>query len=333
MGRFSKYGSRNVVLIFNIGTCKMELSIIIVNYKTPILTHRCIESIYQSKTSFNFEIIVVDNFSQDDSEKIITKDFPEVKWINNTYNAGFGRANNLGVSYAKGDVILFLNSDAKVEADTLEISYKTLLQNKDIGILSCQILNEDGSKQNYTNLIASYKKKLERNILLDYLGLTNFKFKNNAVMGSFMMLRKDIFIKIGGFDPDFFMYSEEIELCNRFLKNKLNISVIDTVSIIHQNGGSTSDRTWANRQSYLSEALLFFKVHGFVGFIFFHIILQFNFITNFIFMWFLNSQYRVDYIKDLKNYTIVLSNSLKIPLLFHRKIGNGTRLLKYEMKK
>ena len=90
------------------------LSIVIVNYRTPELTIRCIESVYAT-TKTQFEIIVVDNASGDDSRDRICSSFGDVVWIQNEVNDGFGRSNNIGVSKAKGKYILLLNSDMILE--------------------------------------------------------------------------------------------------------------------------------------------------------------------------------------------------------------------------
>lgn len=306
----------------------VDISIVVINYKTSSLTLRCLESVFSSEITASYEVLVVDNNSNDDSKKIITEKFRNVVWIQNDYNAGFGRANNLGISIAKGKHILLLNSDLIVNKDTIQSCYTHILKDKKIGILSSVILNPDGSIQNYTSTIASYRKILERNILVDYLKKTKYQYKLEAVMGSFMMFEKETFIEVGMFDPEFFMYSEEIDLCDRYAKKGYKIEVLETAYVYHDNGGSTSDRTWANRQSYLSSALLFLKVRGYIGFILFHLLLIFNYITNFFLMWFIDKQYRKDYWNDLNNYLSNFLTYFKIPFLYTTNIGSGKRMLK-----
>ena len=89
---------------------QVELSIIIINYKTPTLTLQCLESIYSNTTNVKFEVIVVDNFSEDNIFDLIRRKFPETKCIQMNYNSGFARANNVGIKESCGDYILFLNS-------------------------------------------------------------------------------------------------------------------------------------------------------------------------------------------------------------------------------
>ncbi|MEY4860818.1 MAG: hypothetical protein RL059_517 [Bacteroidota bacterium] len=104
----------------------LDLSIIIVNYKTPSITVDCIESIYKQNSTLNFEIIVVDNDSQDNSETFVTEKFSEVIWINNHSNEGFGRANNIGIKKSKGEFILLLNSDTIIIDNAIQTALSRL---------------------------------------------------------------------------------------------------------------------------------------------------------------------------------------------------------------
>jgi GT2 family glycosyltransferase len=130
------------------------------------------------------------------------------------------------------------------------------------------------------------------------------------------------------FDPDFFMYSEEVELCYRINKKyKYTIEISPEINIIHKNGGSTSDRSWANKQSYLSSALLFFKIRGHFGYLLYHCLILINVFTNFFAMWLLNKAYRKDYWKDLSYYFYSCKQYILLPLKYKRKIGSGKNLL------
>src|SRR5690554_249484 len=284
----------------------MQLSIIIINYKTPDLTSRCIDSIYKSDISFPFEIIVVDNDSQDESEKIITSQFKDVKWIQSNYNSGFGRANNMGLKEAKGKYILFLNSDMILRENTLNICFSEIEANEKIGVLSCVLYNEDGSLQRSKFFhVANFKEILKRNLLIDKL----YKIKEKelkAVIGAFMFMPKKVLDKVGGFDPDFFMYSEELELCKRIRNAGYTISQTEKTSAIHKHGGSTTDSIWSIKQKFISNLLLYRKINGFLGYLLFNIIFVFNSITNFFLMWLLDSNYRKGYWNEQNLYIFSL---------------------------
>jgi len=305
----------------------MNLSIIIVNYKTPELTLRCIKSIFDTVESIDFEIIVVDNNSQDNSKEIIKNNFSEIIWINNFKNEGFGRANNIGIKRAKGCYILLLNSDIIVLQNTIEKSFHYITQNKKNGVLGCQLINEDGSIQKSTYFyIAEYKGLLEKNLFYSYL-IKN-KHSVRGIMGAFMLIPKRVLQEVGLFDPDFFMYSEEMELCYRIAAKGYRIIYFDKEKVIHIHGASSDNKILAIRQNYLSNALLFLKVRGYWGYFLYHFIFILNNLFNFIGMWFVNKNYRKNYWQEQKNYFSNFVYYIKIPIFFTRKQGNGTRQLR-----
>jgi len=306
----------------------MHLTIIIINYKTTNLVIKCISSIKNTLGDLiDSEVLIVDNNSQDNSEEIITKVFPEVIWINNPTNEGFGRANNIGIKAAKGEYVLLLNSDVIVLPGTIEKCLEALKEDQQIGVLGCKLLNEDGSEQKSTFTIASFAHLLNQNLLIDKL----FKLKepkDQAIMGSFMLFPKKVLDEVGGFDPDFFMYSEELELCNRVLKAGYKIEQENSVAVIHEHGGSTLNKTWSIQQRFLSNALLFYKIHGFCGYFAYHGIYITNIITNFSLMWFLDSNYRKSFFTESKLYFSNCFYYIAIPLKFKRRMENGKRILK-----
>ena len=129
---------------------EIELSIIIVNYKTAELTINCIDSIFKNEVGLNFEIIIVDNFSEDNSLEIISKKFKDVICIQMDYNSGFARANNEGIKKSNGKNILFLNSDTTILDDVLSKSikkYEELKKEYKIGLFGCKLLNRDKTTQ------------------------------------------------------------------------------------------------------------------------------------------------------------------------------------------
>jgi GT2 family glycosyltransferase len=124
-----------------------DLSIIIVNYNTKRLLFDCIKSIYESKSSLDFEIIVIDNNSDDGSEILVRDGFPEVSLIKNKVNRGFAAANNQGLKMMKGQYGLLLNPDTVVLDNAFSKMVEFMEAHKNIGILGCKILNPDGTLQ------------------------------------------------------------------------------------------------------------------------------------------------------------------------------------------
>lgn len=308
----------------------VELSIIIVNYRTPDLTTRCIESIYAT-TRCCFEIIVVDNASGDDSKERICAAFPDVIWVQNNANEGFGRANNLGVQHAKGEYLLLLNSDMVMQESTIDFCLEQIKKDDRIAAYTCKLLNIDGSTQNNLSKdIVDLKRNLNNNIVfVKIFGEVPVKVtKIRAIMGAFMLMRKSVFWEFGGFDPDFFMYFEEIDLCRRMLESgKYYFDHTAAVSAIHKHEGSSTGKLWNRRQRILSESLMVYKMYGYSGFAFYHFI-QFNTVISNLIVSIFIKKYRETSLLHFKAYMKNFPKNIVLPLCYSRKMGTGKRLLK-----
>lgn len=314
------------------GSSDIVLSVVVINYKTPTLTIKCLESVYGSTFKYPFEVLVIDNDSQDSSKEQIVAAFPQIKWIQNTYNAGFGRANNLAIESAEGSIILLLNSDVILLADTLEIAVDEFKKKKPV-VLGCQLMYPDGSPQNSKYFdVATIYSVLRKNLVVDYLFKPKAKHLN-GVMGSFMMFRKDHFQAVGGFDPDFFMYAEELDLCKRMIKKfGASISVCEEARAFHIHGASSSNEEWKHRQAMTSNSLLYLKQGGIVNFLALHWVLIFNQVTSFLLLWKMDKQFRADYWKEVRFYWKNRSEFARIPLNYSSKMGSKTgQFLKVEL--
>lgn len=248
----------------------MELSITILNYKTIDLTISCINSIIeQYKKELDedkFEIIVVDNNSEDGSFEALSKLMPEVtnlKVIESKENLGFGKGCNLGASKAKGEFLLFLNSDTEIKDQGFIKMVNFLSQNKNIGILGGKLKNPDGTSQ-----LSCGKFYSPFNLFIVLLGfnkLFNLRESPNVikkvdwVSGACFMIRKDIFNKVNGFEKDFFMYIEDMELCFRVKKKGFLTYFYPNIMFFHKELGS-SNKTFAIVNIYKG-ILIFYKKH------------------------------------------------------------------------
>lgn len=219
------------------------VSIIILSYNTKDLLENCLKSVYERIRGVSFEIIVVDNASQDSSAEMVKSKFPKVNLLRNTENVGFGKAVNLGVLSAKGEHLLFLNSDAEVNVIDLDKMCQLFNDHK-IGIIGGEILNTDGSAQRSFGNFYSLK---DVSIMLfgrekTELLLQNAKTKKKVdwVSGGFMLARRDIFQQLNGFDENLFMYIEDMELCFRAQKKGYEIWFFPQASITHIGQGSSS---------------------------------------------------------------------------------------------
>lgn len=250
----------------------MKLSIVTLNYNKANLTLDCIASLYKIyKNAFEeneVECIVVDNKSQDDSVEKIASAIKEQHYKNiiltpNKENAGFGAGNNVGVGKAKGTYIVFLNNDTIVQDDGLLKMLAYIDAHKEVGILGGQLRNEDGSLQPSVGMFYTLPY-----VVLLLLGMQRFGILDKSpktiekvdwVKGGLLMMRKDVFEKLGGFDEKIFMYTEDMELCFRAQKAGYNSYFYPDVKIVHKEHGSTN-RTFAIVNIY-KNLPYFYKKH------------------------------------------------------------------------
>ena len=211
----------------------MDLSIIIVNYNVKEFLQNLIHSIYKAAQKITFEIIVIDNASNDGSVEFIRDKFPDVKIFANDKNLGFSKANNIGLKAALGKYLLLINPDTLVSEDTFDKMIRFFNDNPDAGLAGCKILNPDGSLQlacrrsfpgpwtsfcKVTGLSTMFpKSRLFARYNLTYLN-EDQTYEVDAISGSFMMFPREIYEKIGGLDEQFFMYGEDLDFCYRVQK-------------------------------------------------------------------------------------------------------------------
>jgi len=226
----------------------MQLSVIIVSYNAKYFLELCLLSVKEAIKKLDAEIIVVDNASSDDNCQLIKDKFNEVILIANKQNIGFAKANNLGVSKAKGDYILILNPDTVVAEDTFTncLSYiKTL---KKPGAIGVKLIDGSGcflheSKRNIPTPLITFNKMLDiqskKHAYYAQHISENETAKVAVLVGAFMFLKRQTYLELGGFDPDYFMYGEDIDLSYKLLKNGYQNYYLGSSSIIHFKGEST----------------------------------------------------------------------------------------------
>jgi GT2 family glycosyltransferase len=231
-----------------------DISIVIVNYNVKDYLYKCLNSIIASTGNLKVQTIVVDNNSQDGSVEFLSKKFNFVDFIPLNDNIGFGRANNIGIEKAFGKYLLILNPDTILQDDTLNIMYGFMENNPQTAISTCKVLNSDGSFQSacrrgfpspFTSFCKLFglqslfpKSKTFGKYNMTYLPIDQ-TYNIDAVIGAFMFCRTDIIKQIGGFDKDFFMYGEDLDLCYRVNKAGYFITYYPATSIIHFKGESS----------------------------------------------------------------------------------------------
>lgn len=252
------------------------------NYKTPKLLDACIASVYKFTKGCDFEILVVDNHSEDESEFLIKKNYPTVQWLEMGYNAGFGRANNYGIEHAKGDYTLLLNSDTELFEDAISKTldhYKELERiHQKVGLVGCQIKHQDGRLQPSCNYYwAGLREVIEEHpigikILQHWLKIPKLRSINKydklntnheiTWLGvPFALIRSSV-IKNDKFDPQFFMYSEDEELNYRLSKKGFKHFFFAETGVYHHIGASSNGNVKRDKQILISKFLFIYKSYS-----------------------------------------------------------------------
>lgn len=270
---------------------KMKLSIIIVNYNTYTLTKHTIDSVLEKKLPFEYEIMLVDNASMDDSMVKLQEDYKDIiregllKVTLNDANLGFAKANNIGMRKSKGEYILLLNSDTYVVEDCLQqcmqyiehYNTEAVIQGENkckIGALGCKVILPDGTldhacKRGFPTPRASlyYFLKLHKRDKVKYGLYDALHLDENEVgevdclMGAFMLMPRHVLDQVGLLDEDFFMYGEDIDLCYRIKEGGHKIMYYPEASIIHYKGGSSKKRRTKVIYDFHNAMWIFYKKH------------------------------------------------------------------------
>lgn len=264
--------------------CDFDISILIVNYNTAHLLDEMFGSLYRSIfPGLKVQVIVVDNASADDSVDLLRSHYPDVKMIVNEVNVGFGRANNQGVPYIQGRYVLLLNTDAFVAPDTLAKTIAYMDTHSNCGVLGVKLVGRDGELQPSCRYFPT-----PWNMFLTLTGLSRvFKTARlvdspswdcNAVTqcdwvpGCYFLIRREVIDQVGLFDPRYFLYSEEVDLCRSVKNAGWDVTYYPETSVVHLGGESaksdsvisTGGRQVVALQAE-SELLYFRKYHGVFG--------------------------------------------------------------------
>ena len=249
----------------------MQLSVIILNYNVRFFLEQCILSVQKALQGIDGEIIVIDNHSSDDSCAMMKKLFPSVTLIENKENLGFPKGNNIGVAQAKGEYVCILNPDTVVAEDTFAKILAFAKTKTNLGIVGCKLIDGTGaflpeSKRAvptpwvaFTKIFGLYKIFSNNTLFNRYYAqhLTpNQTGKVDILVGAFMVLKRELYNEIGGFDENCFMYSDDIDLSYMALQRGKENYYFHETTVIHYKGESTvRDGTYMKR---FQEAMNFF---------------------------------------------------------------------------
>ncbi len=248
----------------------IALSVVVVNYNVRYFLEQCILSVQNATKNMSSEIIVVDNNSKDESCTMLKEKFPEVIVIENKINVGFSTANNQGVDKAKGKWILILNPDTVLAEDTLIELQKFTLQKENIGAVTVKFIDGSGnflpeSKRGIPTPKVAFGKlfgfpKRAKNAYYASHINENEIGKVPVLCGAFMYVKKDIYQQVNGFDQDYFMYGEDIDLSYKIEKQGYSNYYFGKAKIIHYKGESTvKNKEYLKR--FYGAMEIFYKKH------------------------------------------------------------------------
>lgn len=255
----------------------MDISIIIINYRTPQLIINCLSSIYEYTTHVTFEIIIVDNDPENGGGQLVKDRFPDIKWIDMPYNAGFGRANNAGMAIASGNYFLILNADTLVTDNVIERCFNRLNDRRDIIACGAMQYYENGEPMPFYQSFNDFRRtffivppgKCIDKLMHQLYPEPQYKDPDQYdwLVGAFIMVRKEGYQQTKGFSEDFFMYGEDVEWSGRL--GKLGkLCYFKDCHFIHLENNNPFRRTnisWINRfstQMQVSNLLWLRKQYG-----------------------------------------------------------------------
>lgn len=227
----------------------MDLSIVIVNWRTRDFLAECLNSVFSSNLDRNVEVLVVDNCSNDGSAELINEQFPDVRLIVNSTNVGFARANNQAIIKTSGKNILLLNPDTILKNDAINLMVDYLALDPGAGVVGPRLLNPDGTLQVSAFPEPTLPREFWRMFHLDevhhYAEYPMNEWSIEAakevdvLMGACFLVRRKVLDQVGLLDGDFFVYSEEVDLCTRIREFGWRLIWLPTAEVIHFGGQST----------------------------------------------------------------------------------------------
>ena len=242
----------------------MDFSVIILNFNTKKITDDCLESIFRNCDLKNSEVILVDNNSSDGSVDFFREKYQsKISLIVNKKNYGFGKGNNIGARVAKGKYLLFLNSDTLIASDIFQKAKNVFDGRTEVAVLAPRLILSNGKMQNYAfgsfpnffRIILSKFKKTKK--------FSNSFFFCDWISGAAMFAKSDIFRKVQGFDEDYFMYFEDIDLCKRIKNLDYKVAVEPAMEIRHLVAASSGDKSHLKDLYFFSQDLFFQKHYGY----------------------------------------------------------------------
>lgn len=236
----------------------MDLSIVILTYKSKGLLKQCLRNIERLRVSYTYEVIVVDNDSRDGVEQLVAEQFPRVRFIQSGANRGFGAGMNIGLTAAQGEYRLILNPDIAILSNELERMIAYLRDHPAVGVLGPKLVNPDSSLQytcfNFPTILTPFyrrsflgklpwgRKKLDRYLMSWWDHATNRDV--DWLLGACLLMPATALAKVGLFDERFFMYFEDIDLCRRMWEQGYRVVYFADAEIVHYHQRTSAETAW-----------------------------------------------------------------------------------------
>ncbi|OIO45510.1 MAG: hypothetical protein AUJ28_04120 [Parcubacteria group bacterium CG1_02_37_51] len=250
-----------------------KFSIIIVSWNVATYLDQCLASLFKY-CYFDYEIIVIDNNSSDQTVALIKEKYPTVKLIVNEVNQGFAQANNQGVDQSTGDFLLFLNPDTELIDNSLEKAITYLTNHQHLGMLGVNILNSDQTNQisvrKFPSLYSQLITLLKLNNIFPSLNQEYFQKdfdyhktqQVESIIGACMLIKRTVYQAIGRLDNDYFIWFEEVDLCRRLNQKNFPVYYFAETKIIHHGKQSFKQIMTLSRQALFNRSMLiYFKKH------------------------------------------------------------------------
>jgi GT2 family glycosyltransferase len=251
-----------------------DLSVVVASYNTRELLRQCLSTLRSATAAISSEIIVVDNSSEDGTAVMVASDFPDVTLLANPTNEGFARANNRALKAARGRFILLLNPDTLVPPDTIRPLVEFLRGHPEVGMVGCRVDRPDGRldeacKRSFPTPLSAFARLLALDRLLpkrlgSYSRLGDDpagRYEVDAVVGAFMLLRRETIDDVGGLDEDYFMFGEDIDWCYRVKQRDWKIWYVGDRSIVHHKGAATRREPQRMNYHFHRAMFLFHRKH------------------------------------------------------------------------
>ncbi|MCQ2054759.1 MAG: glycosyltransferase family 2 protein [Fibrobacter sp.] len=257
-------------------SAELSCSIVIVAYNSCDFIPACLKSVRDACEGIDSQIIVLDNGSKEPILPEIKDFFPEVKWIDSMENLGFGKGCNLAEKSATKPYLFFINPDTIISRDSFREMLKFMQEHPEAGTVGCRILNEDGSiqwacRRSFPTIVSAVSKTIGLAALFPKnktLASYNMTFADpdemievDAISGSFFCIRRDVYEQLNGFDEDFFMYGEDLDLCFRTKAIGLKNYYTPVTNILHFRGQSSRTRRVKSYIDFYQAMLIFVRKH------------------------------------------------------------------------